>query len=49
MHYVYILESILVPGHFYIGYTANLRERVRKHQADVSTHTAKYRPWKLKT
>ena len=47
MHYVYILESIAVPGHFYIGYTLNLRERVQKHQADVSSHSAKYRPWKL--
>ena len=49
MHYVYILESLTVPGHFYIGSTENLRERIRKHHADVSAHTAKYRPWKLKT
>jgi putative endonuclease len=48
MHYVYILESIATPDHFYIGYTTNLRERVRKHQADVSSHAAKHRPWKLK-
>ncbi len=49
MHYVYIVESISVPGHFYIGYTEDLRERVRKHQPDVSSHSAKFRPWKLKT
>jgi hypothetical protein len=49
MHDVYIIESLSVPGHFYIGYTDNLRERVRKHQADVSSYTAKYRPWKLKS
>ena len=49
MHYVYIIESVSIPGHFYIGYTDNLRERVRKHQADVSSHAAKYRPWKLKS
>jgi putative endonuclease len=48
MHYVYILESISTPGRFYIGYTMDLRERIRKHQADVSSHAAKYRPWKLK-
>jgi putative endonuclease len=48
MHYVYILESMSTPGHFYIGYTQGLRDRVRKHQADVSSHAAKYRPWKLK-
>ena len=48
MHYVYILESIPTPGHFYIGYTRDLRGRVQKHQADVTSHAAKYRPWKLK-
>ena len=48
MHYVYILESISTPAHFYIGQSKDLRERVRKHRADVSSHAAKYRPWKLK-
>jgi putative endonuclease len=48
MHYVYTLESISVPGHFCIGYTTDLRQRIRKHQAEVSSHAAKYRPWKLK-
>jgi len=48
MHYVYILESISTPNHFYIGHSKDLRDRFRKHQADVSTHAAKYRPWKLK-
>jgi putative endonuclease len=49
MHYVYILESVAVPGHFYIGSADNLRRRLRQHQADVDAHLAKYRPWKLKT
>jgi len=49
MHYVYILKSVAVPGHFYIGCTDNLRLRLRQHQADVDAHAAKYRPWKLKT
>jgi predicted GIY-YIG superfamily endonuclease len=48
MHYVYIIESLAVRDHFYIGYTEDLRERIRKHQADVSSHSAKFRPWKLK-
>jgi putative endonuclease len=48
MHYVYILESVSTSGHFYIGYTTDLRQRVRKHQAEVCGHGAKYRPWKLK-
>jgi len=49
MHYVYILESVAVPSHFYIGSTDNLRQRLRQHQANVDAHAAKYRPWKLKT
>jgi putative endonuclease len=49
MHYVYIIESVSVPGHVDIGPTENLRARVRKHQADASTHSAKFRPWKVKT
>jgi len=49
MHYVYILKSVAVPGHFYIGSTNNLRQRFRQHQADVDAHAAKYCPWKLKT
>src|SRR5262249_48324768 len=49
MHYVYILESVGVPGHFYIGSTDNLQQRLRQHQADVDAYAAKYRPWKLKT
>jgi predicted GIY-YIG superfamily endonuclease len=48
MHYVYIFESVPVAGHFYIGCTGNLRQRLRQHQADVAAHAAKYRPWKLK-
>jgi putative endonuclease len=49
MHYVYMLESLTVPGHDYIGSTDNLRHRFRQHRADVDSHAAKYRPWKLKT
>jgi putative endonuclease len=32
IHYVYILESISTPEHFYIGYTRDLRGRLQKHQ-----------------
>jgi len=35
-------------GAFLRRYTKDLRDRVQKHQADVSSHAAKYRPWKLK-
>jgi predicted GIY-YIG superfamily endonuclease len=41
MHYVYILESEAVPGHFYIGSTDNLRQRLRQHQVDVDAYAAR--------
>jgi hypothetical protein len=48
MTYVYILES--GDGlHFYTGATEDLRERIGKHNAGDVPHTAKFRPWRLKT
>jgi putative endonuclease len=47
--YVYILRSIPNADHFYIGSTANLRARLNKHNADEVEHTAKHKPWTLRT
>ena len=49
MLYVYILQSIAFPEHFYIGITHDLRDRLRRHNAGGVSHTAKYGPWRLKT
>jgi len=48
MKYVYILES-LVGEHFYTGITDDVDTRLAKHNSGAVTHTAKYRPWKIKT
>jgi predicted GIY-YIG superfamily endonuclease len=48
MKYVYILTS-LDSEHFYVGITDDLRARLVKHNAGEVTHTAKYRPWRIKT
>ena len=48
MFYVYILESIETPKHFYIGYTNDLKARFAEHNAGKSRQTNKYRPWKIK-
>jgi predicted GIY-YIG superfamily endonuclease len=45
--YVYILQSQL--EHFYVGLTDDLHDRLRRHNAGEVTHTAKYRPWHIKT
>ena len=49
MHYVYILQSVDVEGRYYVGATGDLKIRLAKHNAGDVSHTAKFRPWKLKT
>lgn len=49
MHYVYILRSEAEPDRHYVGVTADLRKRLVTHNAGSVTHTAKYRPWSIKT
>jgi predicted GIY-YIG superfamily endonuclease len=47
--YVYILASERPPGHFYIGLTDDLAERLAKHNSGSVLHTAKFRPWRIKS
>ena len=49
MKYVYILQSEVEPGHFYVGITDDLQARLSKHNAGDVSHTSKYRPWRIKT
>ena len=47
--YVYILESLASSGGFYVGLTDDLAGRLTKHNAGGVPHTAKSRPWRIKT
>ena len=48
--YVYILQSqSLARKRFYIGRTEDLRARLMKHNGGEVPHTAKYKPWQIKT
>ena len=47
--YVYILQSEKIPDTFYVGFTEDLRSRLPTHNSGSVPHTAKYRPWKIKT
>ena len=47
--YVYILQSETDPRHFYTGRTDDLRQRMIRHNAGNVPHTAKLRPWRIKT
>ena len=49
MLYVYILQSLLDETHFYVGVTADLRDRLARHNAGSVRHTSKYAPWRVKT
>jgi putative endonuclease len=47
--YVYILESQSLAGGYYVGLTHDLTVRIAKHNAGEVPHTAKHRPWRIKT
>lgn len=49
MFYVYLLRSERRKDQTYVGYTTDLRARLRAHNAGQSAHTAKYLPWRLIT
>ncbi len=46
MYYVYVLKSENNEA-IYTGYTRNLKTRLREHNSGKSTHTNKYKPWKI--
>ena len=47
--YVYILRSLKAPDRHYVGVTADLRARLKRHNAGEVTHTSKFAPWEIKT
>ena len=47
MHYVYLIESLSAQSERYVGITADLKQRLQEHNAGKSSHTSKFRPWKL--
>ncbi len=46
MHYVYIIQSEK-DKRYYVGYSANLRQRVQEHNEGKTSYTKKFRPWRL--
>jgi predicted GIY-YIG superfamily endonuclease len=47
MYYVYIIQSINFSKEIYIGFSSNLKERIREHNSGDSPHTKKFKPWKI--
>jgi putative endonuclease len=49
MRYVYILRSLKDTDRYYVGLTADLRGRLKGHNAGEVPHTSKHAPWAIKT
>ena len=49
MKYVYLIQSNPITSQRYVGITSDLDNRLTAHNEGRSTHTAKYKPWKLVT
>jgi len=49
MHYVYLIESLSLPGQRYVGLSTDLKRRIDEHNSGKSSHTAKFRPWRIVT
>jgi len=47
--YVYVLKSENNSEDFYTGRTDDLRHRLIRHNNGKVPHTAKWRPWRIKT
>jgi putative endonuclease len=47
MWYVYIIRSVNFPEQEYVGATAGLKRRLPEHNAGKSSHTPKFKPWRL--
>lgn len=47
MFYVYLIQSVAVADQRYVGFTEDLKARLKAHNAGESKHTSKYRPWAL--
>ena len=48
-YYVYMLSDVATRTHHYVGMTEDIENRFAEHNSGKSLHTAKFRPWKIKT
>jgi predicted GIY-YIG superfamily endonuclease len=46
-YYVYVLESVTDPARHYTGLSSDPFSRLDWHNAGLTPHTSKHRPWKL--
>ena len=49
MYYVYLIRSLPNPDQTYVGFTEDLKTRLKAHNYGQSPHTAQFKPWDLTT
>jgi len=49
MFYVYLINSLSNPDHWYIGRTEDINRRLDEHNSGKHPNTARYKPWKMNT
>jgi predicted GIY-YIG superfamily endonuclease len=47
VYYVYLIRSISDSSKTYVGYTTNLKQRLKTHNSGGSVYTLQNRPWRL--
>lgn len=47
LYFVYSIQSEIDSEHYYIGITTDIERRLLEHNSGKSTHTNKFKPWKL--
>jgi putative endonuclease len=45
--YVYLIESLAAQHERYVGMTTDLKQRLQEHNEGKSSHTSKFKPWRL--
>ena len=48
-HYVYTLASVSHSSQVYTGHTHDLRRRLKEHNSGKVPHTAKLKPWIIRS
>jgi putative endonuclease len=47
LNYVYMLQSVDHPNEFYTGLRADVGARLKAHNSGRSSHSSKFKPWRL--
>ncbi len=46
---VYVLQSVEHPDKYYVGFTTDLKRRLRDHNTESQIYSKRYAPWRVAT